>query len=329
MKKIIYCILTFFILLLLPNISYAERENFDDQVIAYLQDLNRTNIQITSKIELKDSGRNHAYEYYELQVGKKPGYAVLDLNTKQIIEFSFDNPALRDLKSLINKNVFYLGVTEFYLEEKDGLINLRNGQLVSNKTEINNLLLGEVVCAKNESSSKPFSIVDSNKFKNLRSSNYITLSHTLPNYKYNPSGICGSTAAAMMLRYMDLYFNSNFVPTNLQSSDGVALIKNLETYIHHGTTGSTAPQLAIGISKYLSRKVNYSATYDPVEGHILYGQIADGKPYIIGVYNHPDYGWHWMTGYGYSNGWAIVNDGWGSTGVHVNPNYMNYVVRLQ
>ena len=180
----------------------------------------------------------------------------------------------------------------------------------------------------NKHNSKLYSIESSSDFIKRLNSEYIVLPQSLPNYSYNPSGICGSTAAAMMLRYMDLYVDDDFVPTNIESGNGIALINHLETFINHSSHGSSAPQVAFGISDYLSGKVDYSATYDEVEGYILYGQIADGKPYVIGTFRHPRYGNHWMTGYGYSGGWAIVNDGWGNSGVYINPSYTTYNIRL-
>jgi len=42
---------------------------------------------------------------------------------------------------------------------------------------------------------------------------------TVPNDSYNPNGICGSTASAMMLRYLDTYFPGDNVPSSLEMSE--------------------------------------------------------------------------------------------------------------
>jgi hypothetical protein len=101
----------------------------------------------------------------------------------------------------------------------------------------------------------------------------------------------------MMLRYLDIYFPSDYVPASLETSDGIALINYLVPYLH-----------------------------DPGS------YLSNSHPYVLGLHQHPKYSEHWVTGYGYYNattGYAIVNDGWGSTYVFIDLSYADYMVWLE
>ncbi|WP_354087050.1 C39 family peptidase [Clostridium algidicarnis] len=156
----------------------------------------------------------------------------------------------------------------------------------------------------------------------------VYLKGALHNYSYNPNGICGSTAAAMFLRYWDTWHNGNYVPSNLQTSNGEALIKRLVQYID----GSSPDELKDGIQSYLrSQGVNdymYSETYC---NYRVQERIDNNKPFILGLTNHPTYNEHWVTAYGYfvelgRFKYIIVNNGWGGSGVYINSSYCDYIV---
>ena len=51
------------------------------------------------------------YVYYEILNGDDKGYAVLDLNSKQVTEFSFGNQVLKDDDFGNYGNIYYLVVT--------------------------------------------------------------------------------------------------------------------------------------------------------------------------------------------------------------------------
>lgn len=160
--------------------------------------------------------------------------------------------------------------------------------------------------------------------------NYI--SGQVPNYQYSPNGICGSTAAAMLLRWYDIYQNQKYAPSSLESGDGVALIKHLVGYIDEDVPGSMPGEVFTGIMDYCSSQgISHPGGYDVYTDAYVIGRVDSyGTPFLIALYSHPKYHRHWVTGYGYnySDGtcYIIVNDGWGSTNISINPIYASQIV---
>lgn len=154
------------------------------------------------------------------------------------------------------------------------------------------------------------------------------ISGTVPNYSYNPNGICGATASAMYVRYYDIYRNNNYVPVGLETSTGVLLTIHLSTYI---PASATVLQVVNGLYSYLLSQGVSSGFFAETATTMNIGScIANNEPYIMLITNHPTYGNHYVTGYGYSfnsyANYAIVNNGWGSTGIYINLVYANTIV---
>ena len=132
----------------------------------------------------------------------------------------------------------------------------------------------------------------------------------------------------MMLRYLDTYFLGDYVPSSLETSDGIALIQHLVPYLND--PGSTPSDVINGLEDYLDdRNINDDVVFDYAGIGIIMNVVLDSHPYVLGVHNHPTYDEHWVTGYGYySTNYAIVNDGWGSTNVYINLSYTDYMIYL-
>ena len=142
---------------------------------------------------------------------------------------------------------------------------------------------------------------------------------------YKRQGICGSTSAAMLLRWYDIYKNQKYVPSSLESGDGVDLIEHLRGYIDGDVPGSVAGDVFTGIMSYCSSQgVSHPGGFDGYNDNYVIGRVDTyGTPFLLIIHNHPTYKNHWITGYGYniSGGtcYPIVNDGWGDTNVSINP----------
>ena len=240
----------------------------------------------------------------------------------EVVEFSINGNNLQN-KDINTNNVYYFGPTLLYIEKEDILENVSNPNDYHEKNTFISLLSEEENrVAKLSNRLK----VQTDIFMPL-STVWAQLPNPLPRYTYNPNGICGSTAAAMMLRYMDLYVNGNFVPTHLQSSDGVLLIKHLVPYIDGSTPGSTAGEQSAGINAYLNGKVNYSTRVDYPYDYIFYASITQGRPFVLNLSGHPTFGYHAVTAYAYSDGWPVVNTGWlNPPTVYINPGYASWAV---
>lgn len=163
-----------------------------------------------------------------------------------------------------------------------------------------------------------------------KSAHYI--SGTVPNYDHNPDGICGSTAAAMLLRWYDLYQNNNYVPSSLESANGVVLIEHLRSYIDGDNPGSDPGDVYFGILDYCADQgVSHAGGIENYSDAYVMGRVDTYEiPFLVCTLNHPKYGNHWVTGYGYnySNGtcYPIVNDGWGNKGIAINPIFLRQIV---
>lgn len=124
---------------------------------------------------------------------------------------------------------------------------------------------------------------------------YISSFGLVPNYSYNPNGICGSTAAAMLLMYYDKKFNNSYVPSNLESSSGITLIKHLVPYIDGLNPGSTMNDAFNGLNNYLSSR-GFSKT---ARKESRYSLNLNYGPAMLDLGNNGSYGEHWVVAYGY------------------------------
>lgn len=58
-----------------------------------------------------------------------------------------------------------------------------------------------------------------------------TISGILPNYSYNPDGRRGAAAVSMWLRYDNNYYDTRYVPSDLETSDGKRFIIDMTVFI--------------------------------------------------------------------------------------------------
>ena len=304
----------------LPNINYNNtKTELCRSIEEHLYELtNNNHWHAEYYCSLKNVNGVNQYSYYLLSDSNQNGYLVFDEKTDEVVEFSLECDRLQSDSFSANKSdiLYYFGPGMVYAKSGNVIFN------VSNPVDcINIKSIKKVDEGKNNNFD---SGIKSNLFM-PRSTVWAILPNSLPNYSYNTGTICGSTAAAMMLRYMDLYVDGNFVPTYLESSNGVNLINHLVSYIEN-PTGSTAGSQSSGINAYLAGKVSYSTSTSYLYDYITYASITNGRPYIVNVYGHPTYGIHAMTAYAYSDGWPVVNDGWGNTSIYINPGYSSGIV---
>lgn len=180
----------------------------------------------------------------------------------------------------------------------------------------------------------------------------------IPNIKYNPNGICGSSASANFLAFFSWNIDSRFVPQQYQASinstdNGVQLVKSIVPYVEldgaaaldpNNKGWSNAISLRDGLTKYLVNQVGYiGPTYlldgrtDPA--HSI-GVIKRGVPFIVRLHPMPDssnpYNNHWVLGVGYVYMesspsmplyYRVVN-GWGQNNACVNFGWTDYLFHI-
>ena len=248
------------------------------------------------------------------------GYLIVDADTLKPIEFSPENSL--DFFDNTQRKYYYGGPLNYFYEQ-DGNIISKTGAVV----EKQDLYF--------ENKAKSFTVSNFEAINRTRSSN-IRISHVPRNYSYNPNGICGSTAVAILLMYYDDYISDSYVASNYEvSGTGEALIKMLVPYIDGFTPGSTANDMVSGLNLYLvSRGLSRNAQL--LSKANIATPFSSDKPVLIDLDNHPTYGEHWVVGYGYNRyqdgattfKMYIVVNGWGNSGVYIDEDYCGRGVRI-
>ncbi|MFU0826385.1 MAG: hypothetical protein ACFWTJ_02450 [Lachnoclostridium sp.] len=333
-RKIIIVILSFSMLFRTANIAYATTveqsasNNLLDKsriesLKQYAEDFiaeNNSNEQIISTYELYNLNDEVVAMLYNLSTG----YIIVNIKDFSIPEFSFES---NSCYSNDNSKKYYNGGLEYYEERTSGsLVDLYDEQEVS-KTELDTTnvygsddIVVDVDMVKSAGS-------DSNELFRASSSQTFSLKHTLPNYSYNNRGICGANAAAMYLRYLDLYHDSNIIPNNLYSEK--LLIDYLETYI---PSGAYSGQVYFGIMEYYSDQgITRDIFCSTMNSGDVVRCLTSDTPYIAGFIPSSSLGAHWATGYSYkeySSGtqYLIINDGHGRTGVYMDITQSDFII---
>ncbi|MCI9488119.1 MAG: hypothetical protein HFI64_14375 [Lachnospiraceae bacterium] len=301
--------------------SYAQ-SGLDYSKIPAISDvlsLFNVKVDLERSLYLKDADRADRYIYIPLI---ETGYIIYDIQLEEVIEFSVET-ANSYIESARGDELYYTGPLSYYKIIDGTVISLKDHSQMGT-IEVLKEIEGMMIFDKQKSVSQTASIKVT-----PRSIEYIR--GTVPNYSYNPDGICGATAAAMLLKWRDNYMDSRYVPASLTSGDGELLIRHLANNYIPKKSGSVNVVNGIydyvrtqGISYLPSREVaNITSIVTAVSGQ--------GVPYILGITGHPQYKEHWVTGYGYSQPssntiFAIVNDGWGSTGIQITMSYTDWAI---
>lgn len=300
------------------NIAYAsESPNISSSPVIQqlLEEINEIGDYSNMKV-LRDADNEERFYYLPFETG---GYLIYDSNLNIVHEYSRDKG-----NAFIERNsdLYYLGALRYFHKVGGKYVELPTGNTIAS-ADFTNLAdaIEQNIISKTLMRSNTRAATASN-----------TISGSVPNYSYNPDGICGSTASAMMLRWYDLNVNQNYVPSSLESSDGVALIEHLRGYIDGDSPGSTTGDVYNGIISYCSNQgVSHDGGFSVVDISYVVGRVDTyERPFVLGLNNHPTYHDHWVTGYGYSirssGDFAIVNDGWGNRGVEINLVGCDYIV---
>ncbi|MBQ3513212.1 MAG: C39 family peptidase [Lachnospiraceae bacterium] len=317
-KKLAICLVLFAITLMKVNSSvFANDTNYfevADEKIYYNEE---------SEIPLycEDGTSIIAYYYKCLPTG----YVIFNVSKGQIIEFCLDEDIY-----YLDSNKIYCYLSPTNIDEyvvKDGIQVQSEIDGSSNSTN----------WTENYISENTFDVAGQN-IALASSETKVKISHSTVKYKYNPNGICGSVAAAIVFKYYDNYVDSRFIPSDLDSSNGETLIKALVPYIDGSSPGSTYGDIKYGMTQYmLKQSLIYKAGYiqktlisSPWDK--ITSTIGDDLPIIVGLSSEPTYGEHWVvcTGYLISSDtrYVYVNDGWGNTDVCINYNYVDGTVYI-
>lgn len=293
--------------------NYIESESFDEALAKalYFADKALGDNLYENILGLYDF--NNVCRFLYVDFGEN-GYVIVDFESLLIVEAGMS----RNSYITNNQKIYYTGPLSYFVKDGEEFVELYpvlTEQSSSSINTIQNCAIGAEVLP-------------------LAETDYaVTIRGTVPNYSYNPTGICGSTAAAMWLMYMDENYNDNYVAQNLESANGVSLILAIESYIDGYSPGSTGEALQNGLQQYLyDRSITLTIRRSGYSSTIVKNQVSSNKPFMVAVSGHPTYANHWVTAYGYyierspNIAYLIVNDGHGGRGMYINPSYIDYLV---
>ncbi len=336
--SIFMCLLMTMSFVLRLDASVNELNNlFDKQYISNFMNVKDKNI--VKVVELYSDTNLSVATYLEFNPS---AYIIIDNVSGLPIEFSEDK--IVSFISTATGKVYYEGPLGYYIKDSTGYI----GQF-ENKKHIQTFKSKYTGSLKEYYSSN---IMDNAKgLNNTYSDFYIPSYGLVPNYSYNTDAICGSTAAAMLLMYHDKYTNNYYVPSSLESSNGISLIEHLVPYIDGAEIGSTMEDAQRGLNSYLNDQgfagtAYFRPSYSLSRGAAMIDLTAGTK-----------YREHWVVAYGTRVYYdinpslksiissevisdvqanraelytvVIVVDGWGSKGVFINQQYIEGALYLK
>lgn len=327
MKRLVSFVLVIAFLVLTTATAYADNGIVQDDLTKTVNELLSANDLSKREIERCENlyGINDeviACIYYLNPVGY-----VIVTSDNIISEYSMVNDFPYE-----EEKIYYCGPLEYYTKNEDAFVNVNSGEVINFKDMSEAMQSFKRI---NSEEVQVYSQYDSS-FSLFAAGGSDNIPGTTRLYDYNPTGICGSTAAAIFLMYYRDYVDSFMVPSWHATADGISLIKLLEPNIDGTVPGSTTQDLVYGLNWYF-RWRGISNQYNAVSKYLTnFGDytriIHSDRPVIIDLNAHPKYNEHWVVGHGYiirgSDCYVDVNDGWGNSGIIINSTYVGYIVYL-
>lgn len=320
-----------------------------------LLDSYNPNDNLNDPIKLYDFDNNETALLYPIRSG---GYIIVDLNDYSIPEYSFnDNNFLTDK----TKKYIYCGPLNYFEDNNGKIIDLKTKSEIKDVPKVKEAFLK----LKKQTKSSKNNLFDIENLKPTIKSNSNTMAisntgtsytdktintrYAVPAYSYNPNGICGSTAVAMLLRHYQQNYMNDLIPQKLISGDGVDLIKSLVPLVQLDgekalntsieSSGSTSRNEAVGLVKWmmLNSNANLRTNIVPARAATIVDLIEQNTPFVMSIseysYQKKEMVGHSVVCSGYSyeftgssitGFYAIVNDGHGSSGVRIKSNNISF-----
>ena len=311
-----------------PSSAFASQNNSHDlfneisDAVTYLSQVynNGEGLQVASIDLLNDF--NGKPEYL-LALFKSGGYAIIFRETGTVIEANLkgNNPYLN-----ISQDKFYAGPLNYAYKNGKSYYNVTDGKEIkpSRIEEISNQVLKSK--EKNISDKKqqnPDNLNMSILYPPVTQVRYCSYIQSSLPFGYNEVNTCGSVAAGMMLTCLDIYSNTNIVPTDIVY--GQDLYNHLKPYCELATGGSTSDSICSGLDGFFYDNhylYNLPIVADAKYFYVLHDQyvksvISSNRTCVValgGILGSP-YGDHMVMAYGYDNyGSYLVHLGWSGEG---------------
>jgi hypothetical protein len=333
LKRIIsYILLICLVTLLFNNETFANEVNANTSSFSLMEN---------SEVSLYGIDDSIVAYYYTLSNG---GYIIVESDGTDFIEYSLEeNSGYIDS----DEHYYYFGPLSCYTRLNDNsFINVKSKEIVEEKDLNIFLTKSKGITKPNKAEVNAKQVIKAEQISNYFSTSQATLPYPTFEWSLNTNGTCGSLASAILLAYYKKNVDGNYIPSNLYSTNGIALHNLLISIIEPNLEGSDYESITNGINTYLNNQENilfsHSASYlYGLNSGIVFSKFTEyisniQQPVILGVTSHPTYEEHWVVGTGYLSitilglpiRVAICNDGWGSQNIRINFAYIDGCVYI-
>lgn len=325
MKKCLFSFLSVFIVIssLINVNATVENKNDVEMIRAFAYTFDDKIVDVEFFKELKDIEGNKTYNLYKIN---ESGYAVVTINGV-LSEIHYESDA-----SMYDQEVeYYIGPALFvnqidynelvFLPNIISVASVINGDnyesesFIQSLIEMNNAMLNQEISIKYEevvevnsrpNPTKPFVISGGTEI-GISDTNFTA--QGFGSFPWvNEDNNCGPYAAAAMLAYLNrfgskIYFNNNSGSTLYSVAYHQWIIKQLKSLTANVPIigGALTSALNTGVTKFLNANKQSNTVYGikTSSESTFKSVISSGKPIVLSMLNHPNYGNHFVCAYKY------------------------------
>lgn len=301
----------------------------EDYLVTFLLTTHGENVQVNSTQDLFDASGYATFVCLRFSASGENGYAILDKTNNVVIELSFDQlPAFKE-----TRDVIFAGPLVYYYDNGTTVSNVRSNETYS-KSSIEITPEIKKVRQMYRVPQSVSSITNSVSTRAIHDIPGATNSGWYFEAGKSDLGDCGLNAAAMMMKWLDLYRDSSTLPATLSTEmsikTSIADFCDANGYNWERIDESEMPSVLMDYSDSQNSIGYYSDTsYFDFNAVKYTVDNAQSTMIISTSTGTPTYGYHYvmLIGYNTAANQVWVNDGWGSR-AYINTNYFTEMVQI-
>ena len=327
MKKSSVILLCICLLILTFTFNVSADQITDETIITKLNILEDTKLEIRHNYELEDVYGNNRYK---LIVFKNKGYLIYDQISNNIMEYSLNSVEFPYCEFIDSDfDLIYCGPLNYIVHKNNLYYEIHTMEIVDidlTREYYDSLLVNEESSVQTTTS---WTGISSSRFYNYKGSAWQNSGNNV--------NCCGPISTAIMIAYYQDYLNPILeFSTSVRDPSNPTSPGTLITKIKNSTVSPTATvpvTICNGVNVFLNN-YNIASTYTCAYSSTstwnnAVTKIGAGRPVAIGIsglamyngVNPNDYGWHWVTAYGYrtidGSGYYRCIDNWGNYDVAI------------